>query len=480
MLYLKNLNPLILWLLSLTVLLLMIALPGSPFSLYVFIPITACFIFQRRMMEIVLISTIVLGLGLSKNFYSLHLFSYHSSDPLKIISGKGELLTSQFSSMSLQVAGFVAYLLVFCFVFKLYKYFFKRVTLQSGFILSIFILCLIWLSQVALVAHNEAAYVFALAMLIMGRQAFYIFNYVLFFDKLSFSKEAMSSMLQPFWFLTFEIPENPTVKIDKDRDEFKKGLFDTFSIFLSILFFKILLTIYMTSLNFYLTRHYQLIIDDAQLVNNLCIAIFKNWRSENAVNLLLCVFSYSLSYLISNFFIYGRVVVGIARLCGFNLPDYINAPWKSSSFADFFSRIMYYYNIIIINHFFYPALEFLRRFKIKKETRIFISLNWALIFGGFFARFLKDIWKVYKYGFVEAVLLTLKLALPYMVVLSLAVSISLHFREKHRLSDKTNVSKMFLYILIYSFIMPLNFSIIFGNSKDMIMFYFKIITFGLF
>jgi hypothetical protein len=139
---------------------------------------------------------------------------------------------------------------------------------------------------------------------------------------------------------------------------------------------------------------------------------------------------------------------------------------------------MYYYNIIIINHFFYPALEFLRRFNLSRNKKVFIALNWALIFGGFFARFLKDVWKVYKLGFVKAVVLTSSLALPYMVVLSLAVTISLYFQKKNN-EKKTNIFRMFYYFFLYSLIMPLNFSMIFGGFNDVVKFYLKILTLGL-
>ena len=222
-----------------------------------------------------------------------------------------------------------------------------------------------------------------------------------------------------------------------------------------------------------------IIFDDAKLVNTICITILKNWKFENAFILILCIFSYSVSYLGTNFFIYGRVIVGIARLCGFNLPDYINSPWKSQSFADFFSRIMYYYNIIIINHFFYPALEFLRRFNLSRSKKVFIALNWALVFGGFFARFLKDIWKVYRFGFFKTMVTTASLALPYMIVLSLAVSLSLYYQKK-KSEKKTNIARMFYYFFLYSLIMPLNFSMIFGDFGGIMRFYLKIFTLGLF
>ncbi|MBC7538065.1 MAG: hypothetical protein H7281_04545 [Bacteriovorax sp.] len=285
-------------------------------------------------------------------------------------------------------------------------------------------------------------------------------------------------MIQPFWFLTFEAPENPVYQVEKSNEESLENSKAAAYIFTTCFIFKIMMILYMTGLNFVLTKKMSLIIDDTVLVNTLCLSLLKNWKLENAFVLILCIFSYSVSYLGSSFFIYGRVVVGLARLCGFNFPDYINSPWKSQSFADFFSRIMYYYNIIIINHFFYPALEFLRRFNLSRNKKVFIALNWALIFGGFFARFLKDIWKVYKFGFVNAITLTSRLALPYMVVLSLAVTISLYFQKKNN-EKKTNIARMFFYFFLYSLIMPLNFSIILGNFNDIIRFYLKIFTLGL-
>jgi hypothetical protein len=477
--FLEKFKPSTLWIISILLLAIMIVLPGSPFTLSVFIPVLASRLLPKFKLEIVFLYTILFGVGFTRNFFTFHLFGYNFNDPSSIILGSVSAgNTFSMKGVLLYAAGFVLYLFTFFLIFNLFKKIFKEINLASSIFLSLLILALVWFSQSLAVFKNDLVFVLCLSTLMMAKHAFYLFNYVRFFDRLPRSRKEFSTLIQPFWFLTFEAPENPIYQVEKSSKETQENLKATGYIFTTCFIFKIIMIVYMTGLNFLLTQKMALVIDDTALVNTLCLSLLKNWKSENAFILILCIFSYSVSYLGSSFFIYGRIVVGLARLCGFNLPDYINSPWKSQSFSDFFSRIMYYYNIIIINHFFYPALEFLRRFNLSRNKKVFIALNWALIFGGFFARFLKDVWKVYKLGFVKAVVLTSSLALPYMVVLSLAVTISLYFQKKNN-EKKTNIFRMFYYFFLYSLIMPLNFSMIFGGFNDVVKFYLKILTLGL-
>lgn len=477
----ENLKPNALWFLSILILAIMVMLPGSPFPLSVFIPILAVRFLPKFKLEIVFLYAIIFGITFSNNFFSAHLYSFKSNDPELIVSGMiyaGNSLNSMGQFFS-HLMGFVLYLLIFVLIFKVFKKLFKEITLASSIFLSLTLLGILWISQVLLHFDNKIVFVVCLASLMMARHAFYLFNYVRFFNVLPKNRHEASAMIQPFWFLISAAPENPIYQIEKNATEKNDNLKGAAYIFITCVLFKMILTCYMSIVSFVLTKKFAFVIDDVELINTLVISIFKNWRNENVARLFICLFSSSVSYLGTTFFIYGRVGIGMARLCGFNLPDYINSPWKSQSFADFFSRIMYYYNIIIVNHFFYPALEFLRRFNLSRKQRVFIGINWALIFGGFISHFLKDAWKIYKFGFLKALGFTSTLALPAIVALSVSVSLSLYFQKKTT-EKKTNIPRMVFYFFLYSLIMPLNFSIVFGDFQSVIQFYVKVLTFGLF
>lgn len=460
---------------SLALLAGLLLLPGNPVSAWVLIPVFFCGLFKKYRLEIVLAATLIASVFFNQHFFSIHLFSFTLDDSLFLFSEKNFLSIN--NSLAYFLAIFV-YLLVFASLFKIHKRFIKHLTFASTTFLSLAIISFIGMTQCLFNQQSSWTVVFALSGLVLARCAFYIFNYILFFDRLPADRKSAAAVIQPFWFLTFEVPENPSYSVEEGEKEKSLNL-ETLNILITCVFYKLVLVVYFSIWNMLETGKATLIVDDIALVNSLGISVLREWQERGPLSLLLCLFSYSFSYLGSSFFVYGRIVVSVARLCGFNLPDYINSPWKSHSFADFFSRIMYYYNIIIVNLFFYPALEFFRKFRLSSKARVFISLNWALMFGGFVARFLKDVYKVYKFGFLESLLMNLSLAFPYTVVLALAVSTSLYFEQKKK-ERKTNVFRMLFYFFLYSLIMPLNFWKVFGMPIDVFRFYLKIFSLGLF
>lgn len=475
--YLEKFNSKQIWIFGFVLLSALLLLPGTPISYGVLLPILLCGLFNNYRLEIVFLYSLLAGILFHKNFYSIHVFIYALENPLELFT-RNEIFPAE--SVGYYLAGFVTYLCFFTLVFKLHKKFFEKLTLLSVSMISFFILGFIWAGQKLIGTQTYWGIVLSLAGVVLSRCAFYLFNYVQFFDKLPNDKKSMCATVQPFWFLTFEVPENPVYEISvPGTEEEKEQNKFTLNILFSCIFFKLILVFYFSIWNYMMSGQFQVVLDDVSLVNELGISILKSWQHQNALVLLLCLFSIAFSYLGSSFFVYGRMVVSVARLCGFNLPDYINHPWRSRSFADFFSRIMYYYNIIVINFFFYPALEFCRKLNLSRRARVFVSLNWALIFGGFLARYLKDIYKVYKFGFIKSMKMNVMFSLPYLVVLSLAVTLSLYF-EKKKHADKTNVLRMLFYFFLYSLISSLNFSYVFGNYKNALYFYLKIMTLGIF
>jgi hypothetical protein len=161
------------------------------------------------------------------------------------------------------------------------------------------------------------------------------------------------------------------------------------------------------------------------------------------------------------------------------LPDYIDKPWRSKSFADFFSRTMYYYNIIIINFFFYPSLDFTKKFPFNKKYKMIISLVWALVFGGLFAQAMKRIHLFYTRDFLEAFAYILITTLPYLIVLSLSITVSIFLHKKTLLKEENNnFTKMFLFIFLFGVINLLNYTRILGGFDGTLGFYLKVFTLG--
>ncbi len=479
--FLEKFNHNIIWLLSILVLIIFTLIPASPFQPFYLLPVILCFIFETLNFEIVFAFTIINGLFFSMNFFSIHQFGPSINDPMEIIfNGSLPIVFNKITQGLLNLYSLIVYFLIFYSLFFLNKKIFKRLNFSSSNFLSIAILSIILTANKSLKLSNEFTIVINLTILILARHAFYIYNYINYYKVAPRSIKELFLVVQPFWFLNFEITENPKPTVQSSQSERSKNFFIAANILLSSLAFKLFLILYLSLFNFIVTQKKGIILNDGVYITETIFPILKNWKNESALKLLFSIVTFSIDYLGTTFFVYSRIMIAIARMCGFSLPDHINRPWKSKSFADFFSRTMYYYNIIIINLFFYPALEFSKKFSfLTKKLRIFLSLNWALIFGGFIIRFLKDIWMVYKLGFEQCFYRSIETTLPYLVALSLAVSISLYF-EKKSTSDRFRPLKLLGYLVLYSFIASLNFSRLFGSPQEIINFYLKTITLGLY
>lgn len=464
------------WLISFGLISIVLLLPGSAFDLSVLVPIIACSVLPKFRLTIVLLYTIVTGLFFKGNFFLVPVYGNHKVDTWSLFASTSTSLNKEL----LAILAFACYLIVFGTLWGALKKNFKKKIFISTNILVFVILAFIYCCWISLKYNNTLSLVLNLTAVMLSHNAFYIFNYLRFFKNLPNNRQTVFALFQPFWFLTFEIPENPIIEVEKKSDR-SSHLKKVAHLAMRILLFKLVLIIVMSLFVSIYTGAWSLTLDENVIFSSTYLPIFKNWRNESALTLLLTLFFSSFTYLFSSFFVFGQTIVAIARMCGFNLPEYIDKPWKSSSFADFFTRVMYYYNIIIINIFLYPTLDFIKGYFKNKKLAMLISLNWALIFGGLFARLLKDINAIYKYGYWGALHRSLYTSLPYLVVLAMAVTASLYFSEKKSLKDPPNrLFRMFFYIFIYGLINPLNFSGIFGGLTEMGKFYMKIVTLGLF
>lgn len=475
--FLEKFSPLYAWIGAVILFGVITLFPGSPFSAYLILPVILCAFFPAHRQKIVFAATLFLGIFILNNFFALHIYGRDILDPfILLFQEKGEALSySVFMASLLAVAG---YLLLNMVMFFFARRFFSKFSFPLSLTLVFIYMFLFWLSCQWLSLDSFPSIVFAMIMLMLGRHCFYFFNYLRFFRTLPQNCTQCFALFQPFWFLNFEIPENPDYEVEKQSIAYSAQATAALHILISTMGFKILLIVFTMLAGFILKGELSIYLSAEALEKELFFPLFENWRNTPVAVLYFALFSYAFSYLMTTFFIYGRVMIALAKLCGFNLPDYIDSPWKSHSFADFFSRTMYYYNLIIVNHFFFPAVEWSRRFNLKKEWRVFICLNWALIFGGFFARFLKDLFRIYRRGFFPTIDYLTKSTLFYLIVLSLAVNFSI-IRNRHKKVQEGNIFKMLLFVFFYSLIMPFNLSRYFGERTDIIYFYMKLLSFGL-
>ncbi len=86
--------------------------------------------------------------------------------------------------------------------------------------------------------------------------------------------------------------------------------------------------------------------------------------------------------------VYGHVVVGYARLCGFYLFRNTYKPLLAETIIDFWNRFYYYFKELLVEMFFYPA--FYRSAWANPRLRILIAVFVAAFAGNAYYHLLRD------------------------------------------------------------------------------------------
>jgi hypothetical protein len=119
--------------------------------------------------------------------------------------------------------------------------------------------------------------------------------------------------------------------------------------------------------------------------------------------------------------IWGHKVIAILRMAGFDAFRNTYRPFSSTSIADLFNRVYYYFKELLVTFFFYPT--YLRYFKNYPKLRLFTATLAAAGFGNFLFHFLRDSDNFLVMGPIGA----LKFYLPYAVyalLLGTAIALS--------------------------------------------------------
>jgi len=450
--------------------------PNFPISPIVLIPAIVINLSTSHKLRLTIISSIILGFFFQESYFQAHTFSYSLLGTKELINKNPFLNVREWSQnniLILKMLAFIIYSTAVYFFVIVCKKIFKRYSVWLMMFLVVSVFGFFYIADAMKNIHLELYFVLMLIGMILSKTVFYIFNYLRFFIYEKTEIEDLKYLFIPAWFLNFEIPENPNGFIVND-DTRKENAVECFRILVSSVKFKLLVAGVTVVFGVYLDgRAPNLIFGEGAFINNSVIPLIQNWKQTSTINLWLSILFITFAYVIASFHFYSRIMIAIAKFCGFNIPDYINKPWKCNSFADFFSRTMFYYNIIVINLFFYPILEFSRSIMKNRKTRIVFSLFLALIIGGFITRFAKDVWKFNSYGFSWSILSLVEQGALYNIVLAFFVCVSVYFGHQQKESVKINY-KYFLYFVGYSLIMTLNLSRLLGDSRDLIKFYGKL------
>jgi len=120
---------------------------------------------------------------------------------------------------------------------------------------------------------------------------------------------------------------------------------------------------------------------DLTIYNQLHIPLYIKW-----LTLLSIPFIYITWQLVG---VLG-LLVAFLRLLGFRIKRGVYKPHHATNFGQFFQRVYFYYNSILVQFFFFPISRFLRKLNFNRKTHIFYSIFLSILLGGIFLEFIKN------------------------------------------------------------------------------------------
>ena len=150
--------------------------------------------------------------------------------------------------------------------------------------------------------------------------------------------------------------------------------------------------------------------------------------------------------------IMGHFIIGVCRMAGFNALRNTYHPLASTTIADFYNRVYYYFKELLVDFFFYPA--YLRYFKERPRLRLFFATLAAAGFGNLLYHILASIGMVSQIGLWRLILCFHVYAI-YALILGLAIGIS-QIRSMGRAQARSGLVGTLGVLLFYSLIMVLD------------------------
>lgn len=149
-----------------------------------------------------------------------------------------------------------------------------------------------------------------------------------------------------------------------------------------------------------------------------------------------------------NISIMGHFIIGICRMAGFNALRNTYRPLASTTIAEFYNRVYYYFKELLVDFFFYPA--YFRYFKDRPRLRLFFATMAAAGFGNLLYHILASIGAVSQIG-LWRLIVGFHVYAIYAMILGLAIGIS-QIRSMGRPPAKSGLVStlgvMFFYCLI--------------------------------
>jgi hypothetical protein len=98
----------------------------------------------------------------------------------------------------------------------------------------------------------------------------------------------------------------------------------------------------------------------------------------------------------------GHIIIGCARLAGYDLPRSTYRPLESRTIAEFWGRYFYYYKELLLNLFYFPA--YLSGFRMRPRLRVAFATFMAAGAGNMLIHFVRGLNDVAALGLWQAVL----------------------------------------------------------------------------
>jgi hypothetical protein len=148
----------------------------------------------------------------------------------------------------------------------------------------------------------------------------------------------------------------------------------------------------------------------------------------------------------------GHKIIATCRMAGFAAARNTYKPFTSTTIAEFYNRIYYYFKELLVDFFFYPT--YLRYFKRWPKLRLFIATLAAAGLGNFINHFLANDSMILQVGFWQE-LKNFHTYVFYCAVLGIAIGISQHrstTRRKQQLSGFRKVRAIAVVLTFYTFL----------------------------
>jgi len=94
--------------------------------------------------------------------------------------------------------------------------------------------------------------------------------------------------------------------------------------------------------------------------------------------------------LFANLAVFFGITIAVAKMMGFDLPKYVDRPYLSTSFPNFVTRVLRYYNELILRCFILPIRRAMPG-AVPTALRMPVSIFLGVFFGGFLFHFLRDV-----------------------------------------------------------------------------------------